>query len=198
MKTSKGKDFPAWQEMVLKEILHEHCDTSKGGELVFSVSVHRGLINQIEHLGRSYAAANTEHYNVVHPGDIVYTKSPTGDFPYGIVKQSQLKVDVIVSPLYGVFRPENKFLGHWLNAYFESRINTNNYLKPLIQKGAKNTINITNQKFMMGKLRVPVDPIEQKLISEFMSSLEAKIELATKELSAAMLVKSGLMQQLFI
>ena len=45
---------------------------------VYSVSVHKGLINQIEHLGRSFSAKNTE---LLKPNDIVYTKSPTGEFP---------------------------------------------------------------------------------------------------------------------
>lgn len=73
-----------------------------------SVTVRKGLINQIEHLGRSYAAVDTGHYNRVLPGDIVHTKSPAGDFPLGIIKQSKILAEVIVSPLYGVFTPTNR------------------------------------------------------------------------------------------
>ena len=54
-------------------------------------------MNQIEYLGRSFAAKQTHHYNVVKYGDIVYTKSPTGDFPYGIIKRSDMIKDVAVS-----------------------------------------------------------------------------------------------------
>jgi type I restriction enzyme S subunit len=68
-----------WCEVALGEVLTEHGLQGTGAEEVFSVSVHKGLINQIEHLGRSFAAAETGHYNRVLPGDIVYTKSPTAD-----------------------------------------------------------------------------------------------------------------------
>ena len=45
---------------------------------------------------------------------------------------------------YGVFSPESEYLGYMLDSYFESKHNVYNYLHSIIQKGAKNTINITN------------------------------------------------------
>ena len=137
-----------WAERKFSEVLVEHGSKSKGDEEVFSVSVHKGVINQIEHLGRSFSAATTSHYKRVLPNDVIYTKSPTGDFPLGIIKQSKIKVPVIVSPLYGVFTPETPALGYILDAYFESSANTINYLSSIVQKGAKNTINITNDTFL--------------------------------------------------
>ena len=96
-----------WKEVKLGEVLFEHSQKSCENEAVCSVSVHKGVVNQVEHLGRSFSAANTSNYNLVHYGDVIYTKSPTGDFPYGIFKQSQQKSNVIVSPLYGVFTPKS-------------------------------------------------------------------------------------------
>lgn len=61
-----------WKKTSLGELLVEHKDKSKGIEQVFSVSVHKGLVNQIEHLGRSFAAADTSNYNLVHYGDVAY------------------------------------------------------------------------------------------------------------------------------
>src|SRR5690606_15428732 len=155
--------------------LSEHKLKSTGKEEVYSVSVHKGLINQIEHLGRSFAAESTDHYNLVRPWDVVYTKSPTGDFPYGIIKQSRVDKNVIVSPLYGVFTPETSELGYMLNIYFESKINVYNYLHPIIQKGAKNTINITNGTFLSKVLKLPVSQKEQKQIGKFLRVIDEKI-----------------------
>jgi type I restriction enzyme S subunit len=101
------------------------------------VSVSQGVINQIDYLGRSFAAKEVLHYNVVNYGDIVYTKSPTGEFPYGIVKRSNLDRPVAVSPLYGVYRPVNDYVGIYLHLYFKSPVNTKNYLHRLIQKELK-------------------------------------------------------------
>jgi len=56
-----------WRKVFLGEVLREHRLKSAGTEEVFSVSVHKGLINQIEHLGRSFAAKDTAHYSRVLP-----------------------------------------------------------------------------------------------------------------------------------
>ena len=197
-KDENGQDYPEWEEKKFNEVLTEHGLKSTGGEKVFSVSVHKGLVNQIEHLGRSFAAANTDHYNLVKPHDVVYTKSPTGDFPYGIIKQSRTDKDVIVSPLYGIFTPETKWLGYILNVYFESNVNTHNYLHPIIQKGAKNTINISNTTFLSKGLMLPVSHDEQKKIGVFLKSLDAKIGQLKIQIDNTQLFKKGLLQQMFV
>lgn len=185
-----------WRKVTLGEVLTEHRLQGTGAEEVFSVSVHKGLINQIEHLGRSFAAADTGHYNRVLPGDIVYTKSPTGDFPLGIIKQSKISQQVIVSPLYGVFTPATRALGVILDALFESPIAVRNYLHPLVQKGAKNTIAITNRRFLEGTLRLPMNPAEQSAIAEVVEVSQAELTAIEAETEALSHQKRGLMQKL--
>ena len=193
---TEEKENEKWSTIALSNMLNEHGDKSTGVEEVFSVSVHKGLVNQIEHLGRSFAAKDTSNYNRVHYGDIVYTKSPTGDFPLGIVKQSLIKEDVIVSPLYGVFTPKTFELGAILDFYFSSPINANNYLHPVAQKGAKNTINITNKKFLSAKLRLPIDIKEQKKIAQFVQTTKKEMAVLQEILENYKKQKQGLMQKL--
>ncbi len=197
-KDDKDNGFSNWESRKLDEVLLEHKQKSTGKEEVFSVSVHKGLINQIEHLGRSFSAKNTDNYNLVKPFDVVYTKSPTGDFPLGIIKQSRVNKNVIVSPLYGVFTPETPGLGCMLNNYFESPINTQNYLNSIVLKGAKNTINISNNTFLSKKLSLPVSKQEQQKIAEFLTSLDKIIESKQKQMDLAENWKKGLMQRMFI
>jgi type I restriction enzyme S subunit len=185
-----------WDAVTLSSVLNEHGDKSTGEEEVYSVSVHKGLVNQIEHLGRSFAAKNTANYNRVHYGDIVYTKSPTGDFPLGIVKQSLVEDDVIVSPLYGVFTPKTFELGAILDFYFSSAINANNYLHPIAQKGAKNTINITNKKFLSAKLCLPLNLKEQRKVAEFIQVTKKEMSVLQEILENYKKQKQGLMQKL--
>lgn len=193
---TEQKQNENWSTIALSEVLNEHGHKSTGEEEVFSVSVHKGLVNQIEHLGRSFAAKDTSNYNRVHYGDIVYTKSPTGYFPLGIVKQSLIKEDVIVSPLYGVFTPQTFELGSILDFYFSSPINANNYLHPVAQKGAKNTINITNKKFLSAKLRLPIDVKEQKKIAQFVQTTKKEMAVLQEILENYKKQKQGLMQKL--
>ncbi len=197
-KDENGDDFPEWELRKLSEILFEHGLKSTGDEQVFSVSVHKGVVNQIEHLGRSFAAATTAHYNLVKPHDIVYTKSPTGDFPFGIIKQALIDKNVLVSPLYGVFTPETQWLGYMLNVYFESVTNTHNYLHSIIQKGAKNTINITNKTFLSKKLKLPISNDEQKKIGLFLKKIDGKISFIKSQITETQQFKKGLLQQMFV
>lgn len=185
-----------WKVVKLKTVLTEHGDKSTGAEEVYSVSVHKGLVNQIEHLGRSFSAANTDNYNRVHYGDIVYTKSPTGDFPLGIVKQSFAKEDVIVSPLYGVFTPRTFNLGIVLDFYFSSPARARNYLFPIVQKGAKNTIAITNKTFLRKALHLPIDEKAQKAVAEFVYAAREEIDLLKQLADKYKIQKRGLMQKM--
>lgn len=190
--------FSDWKNRKLSDFLFEHKLKSTDNEEVYSVSVHKGLVNQIEHLGRDFSSKNTSKYNLVKPGDIVYTKSPTGEFPLGIIKQSRINKDVIVSPLYGVFSPETFDLGYILNEYFESEVNTYNYLHPIVQKGAKNTMNISNKTFLSKTLFVPTDKNEQKLIHTILAKINKKIDSVEQQLEKIKEFKKYLLQQMFV
>ena len=185
------------KSVFLRDILTERHEKNMCNHEVCSVSVSHGVINQVDYLGRSFAAKEVLHYNVVNYGDIVYTKSPTGDFPYGIVKRSQLEKPVAVSPLYGVYRPVNDIIGKYLHLYFKSSANTKNYLHKLIQKGAKNTINITNQHFLDNKILIPDGDWLYSIVS-FAGAIEQKIKIENSSLSMLEYQKNYLLSRLFI
>ncbi len=197
-KDDNEKDYPSWGKRWLSEVLTESRVKNNLDYKVCSVAVKKGVVDQVKHMGRSYAAKRIEHYNCVNPGDIVYTKSPTGDFPYGIVKQSFLKEPVAVSPLYGVFKPITIELGYILHSYFNYKVSANNYLAPLAQKGAKNTINITNQRFLENKLSLPTSLHEQTKIANFLTLFDRKIDKEKEKLDALREQKKGLLQQMFV
>ena len=113
------------------------------------------------------------------------------------MKHNRLKFNVIVSPLYGVFTPETPWLGYIVDAHFESPIRTKNYLEALTQKGAKNTIQITNQNFISGSLYLPRNVDEQTRIADCLSSLESLIAAQMQKLDALRSHKRGLLQQMF-
>ena len=171
----QGLKNGTWKKFILADVLSERSELNINLHQVFSVSVSKGVVNQVEYLGRSFSAKDTSKYHVVHYGDIVYTKSPTGSFPYGIVKQSLNHDNVAVSPLYGVYKPKNFSTGMFLHQYFMSEVNTLNYLHPLIQKGAKNTINITNQRFLENRVAMPINTDTLLVISQLLRSLNYKI-----------------------
>ena len=181
----------------LRELLTECHEKNSDNHEVCSVSVSHGVINQVDYLGRSFAAKEVLHYNIVNYGDIVYTKSPTGEFPYGIVKRSNLDRPVAVSPLYGVYRPVNDYVGIYLHLYFKSPVNTKNYLHRLIQKGAKNTINITNQHFLDNKILIP-EHGWLEIIVNAASTIEKMIQIECDALLWLERQKNYLISKMFI
>lgn len=182
----------------LKDLFEVRSERNVDLHPVFSVAVSKGLVNQIEHLGRSFAAKDTSNYNVVRFGDVVYTKSPTGSFPLGIIKQSSIADPVAVSPLYGVYKPHNIHIGNILNYYFMSPINVTNYLNGLVQKGAKNTINIATAHFLDNSVLLPVDSQEIENISTTLTSLNSKISIEKSVLSMLQKQKEYLLSEMFI
>lgn len=186
-----------WGWKKLGEFLYEHKTKSDGKCEVHSVSVSKGVINQKMYLGRNFAASDTSNYKLVKPNDVIYTKSPTGDFPFGIVKQSFLDYNAIVSPLYAVYSPTNRYVGYLIQAYFESPIRLNNYLYPIVKKGAKNTIQITNEEFLSRDICLPSNEREQQKIADCLSYLDNAIAALEKKNFELERHKKGLLQQLF-
>lgn len=191
---SKG----TWQRIALCKVLQERNEKNVNGRTICSVSVSQGVVNQVEYLGRSFAAKQTSHYNIVKYGDIVYTKSPTGNFPYGIIKRSNIREDVAVSPLYGVYIPASDSIGVFLHFYFMQPSNAFNYLHPLIQKGAKNTINITNGRFLENFVLLPISKSEANTIAGILKTIQAKIEIEKNLLQSYTKEKEYLLRQMFI
>lgn len=186
-----------WASVKLKELLIERNEKNvEQNHRICSVAVSKGVVDQIEHLGRSYAAADTSNYGVAHYGDIIYTKSPTGDFSLGIIKQNRMRENVAISPLYGIYKPISFSTGYLLNIYFESTINTKNYLTPIVQKGAKNTIAISNSAFLENKIFFPMDEATQSRIAKVFELTDHEIDLLQKSIEAEKQKKKALMQLL--
>lgn len=181
----------------LSELLTERNEVNTAQYEVYSVSVSQGVVNQVDYLGRSFAAKDTSNYNVVHYGDIVYTKSPTGDFPYGIVKRSGQTDPVAVSPLYGVYKPASNEIGCFLHYYFCNPVSAKNYLHKLIQKGAKNTINITNQRFLENTIKLP-NTERLAIVVKLLNQLSVKKQRAEELLALYRKQKQYLLSQMFI
>lgn len=189
-----------WNNTKLSELLKEakkrNADLKYTKYEVLSVSGEMGIVNQIEHLGRSYAGVSVHQYHVVEVGDIVYTKSPLKANPYGIIKQNKKKAG-IVSTLYAVYNvKEENAHGEFIEHYFSLDENTNRYLRPLVKKGAKNDMKISNAYVLHDKIFVP-SVAEQKKITLFLNTLEKKIEQLKQKNRLLEEYKKGIMQKIF-
>ena len=76
-------------------------------------------------------------------------------------------------------------------------LNAKNYLHKLIQKGAKNTINITNQHFLDNKILIPEKGWLDKIV-KFAAAIEIKIATENKVLQTLQQQKDYLLSKMFI
>lgn len=163
---------------------------------VLSVSDEVGVVNQIKLLGRSYAGKSVANYRVLKTNQIVYTKSPLKSKPYGIVKVNKGAVG-IVSVLYAVYDTSENVYPDYIHYYFEPTHRINNYLLPLINKGAKNTMNISDEMALTGNIWIPSFD-EQKKIADYLQALDSQIILQTQRLEKLKQIKSACLDNMFV
>lgn len=181
----KISDFTfSWEQRKLCEYLEtsteKNSDNVYGIDDVLSVSGDFGVVNQIEFQGRSFAGASVAGYGVLHTGEVVYTKSPLKSAPYGIIKTNKGKTG-IVSVLYGVYHPRENLQPELVQIYFEQNARLNNYLRPLVNKGAKNTLLISDDDALQGNVIFPKESTEQEKICIFFRGLDRLITLHQRE-----------------
>ena len=174
----------SWEQRKLSNYLEvsneKNTNDVYGKQDVLSVSGDYGIVNQIEFQGRSFAGASVSNYGVVHTDDIVYTKSPLNANPYGIIKTNKGKTG-IVSTLYAVYHPKKGTNSDFVQTYFEQHARMNNYMHPLVNKGAKNDMKVSAENALKGYVSFP-NYEEQKAIAEAFSIIDCLITLHQREL----------------
>ena len=188
-----------WEQRKLGAYLTVSKNRNVDGEYdksdVLSVSGDYGIVNQIKFQGRSFAGASVLPYGIVETGDVVYTKSPLKANPYGIIKTNHGK-NGIVSTLYAVYKVNNGSNGIFVEYYFDDNLRLNKYLKPLVNKGAKNDMKVTDENVLKGDVIFPSFP-EQTAIGSFFQELDQLITLQQRELDLIKEGKKTLLSKMF-
>ena len=176
-----------WEQRKLKDYLEVSREKNKtesyGKEDVLSVSGEHGIVNQIEFQGRSFAGVSVANYGVVEAGDVVYTKSPLKSNPYGIIKTNKGKTG-IVSTLYAVYKPRMNTNSEFVQIYFELDSRMNSYMHPLVNKGAKNDMKVSDENALKGPVAFP-ELEEQNAITQYFDKLDRLITLHQHKLFCA-------------
>ena len=188
-----------WEQRKLIDYLDVSNEKNKKGDYkktdVLSVSGEVGIVNQIEFQGRSFAGVSVENYGIVNEGDVVYTKSPLKANPYGIIKTNKGKAG-IVSTLYAVYKPKENTDSDFVQIYFELDSRMNSYMHPLVNKGAKNDMKVSDENALKGTVTFPKIN-EQKAISNFITELDHLITLHQRKCDETKQLKKFMLQKMF-
>ena len=188
-----------WEQRKLEDYLEVSSEKNRdellGKEDVLSVSGEVGIVNQIEFQGRSFAGVSVANYGIVEVGDVVYTKSPLKSNPYGIIKTNKGKTG-IVSTLYAVYKPKKNVDSEFVQIYFESDFRMNSYMHPLVNKGAKNDMKVSDANALKGPVFFPKIE-EQIVISQYFNSLDHLITLHQQKCDKLKEMKKYMLQNMF-
>lgn len=189
-----------WEKVKLMDCLEisteKNSDNHYGKDKVLSVSDEEGVVNQIKLLGRSFAGKAVSNYKVLRYNQIVYTKSPLKAKPYGIIKVNKGD-EGIVSVLYAVYNAKEGVCPDFIHFTFAPCYRINSYLLPLINKGAKNTMNISDEMALTGNIMIPSLP-EQQAIASYFTSLDKQITFQTQRLEKLKQIKSACLDKMFV
>lgn len=85
--------------------------------------------------------------------------------------------------LYGGYKPNENVDPYFVQTYFDLDSRLNEYLRPLINKGAKNTIFVSDEDALQGKVWFAPTVEEQKKIGNFFRELDNSITKYEQEIN---------------
>ena len=190
-KQDDGSDFPDWEEVALGEVFAERSERGHGDKQLLGVTLYKGVVraSEIEKIDRS--SSDLSNYKYVKMGDIAYNSMRMWQGASGASSYNG-----IVSPAYTVITPlgdnETKFWAY-LFKYPEM-------IKVFERHSQGLTSDTWNLKFKALSTIKVLRPSgeEQKKISAFFNSIDAKLEKFSSQIEQMETFKKGLLQQMFV
>ena len=158
------------------------------------MSSTQGIVDRKELLGDTYDKVNHKNYIKTRLNDLVYGKSISSSYPYGLFKVNDCR-DGLLSTLYFTFKVNDNAIPAFLDRYFSYHNRANNFLKKYVLVGDR-YITADANYILSGKIYTP-EKKEQQKIANFFSTLDKKIEQLKQKKAYLDEYKKGIMQKIF-
>ena len=191
-----------WEQRKLKDLVdrvvrkNSNCEST----LPLTISAQYGLVNQITYFNNRVASRDVTNYYLVLNGEFAYNKSTSDGYPFGAVKRLDMYEMGVLSTLYIVFVPKDKYRinSDFLTVFFD----TNRWHKGVAERaaeGARNhgLLNITADDFFDIDLLLPKEIGEQAKIGELVQKLDSLITLHQRKLDKLINVKKSMLEKMF-
>ena len=187
-----------WSEFRLSELMSRVSKNNKDEEFgvkeILSLSSTQGIVDRKELLGDTYDKVNHKNYIKTRLNDLVYGKSISSSYPYGLFKVNDCR-DGLLSTLYFTFKVNDNAIPAFLDRYFSYHNRANNFLKKYVLVGDR-YITADANYILSGKIYTP-EKKEQQKIANFFSTLDKKIEQLKQKKAYLDEYKKGIMQKIF-
>ena len=188
-----------WAQRTLEDISDKVTEKNKAREFTETLtnSAEYGIISQSDFFDKDISNINNiDGYYVVRPDDFVYNPRISNFAPVGPIKRNNLNRIGIMSPLYYVFRP--KRVDHtFLEKYFETSY-WHIFMKMNGDSGAR-ADRFAIKDTILKEMPIPY-PIkeEQVKIGIFFNQLDKSIVLHQEKIAHLKVLKSTLLNKMFI
>ena len=188
-----------WSQRTLEDISDKVTEKNKAREFTETLtnSAEYGIISQSDYFDKDISNINNiDGYYVVRPDDFVYNPRISNFAPVGPIKRNNLNRIGIMSPLYYVFRP--KRVDHtFLEKYFETSY-WHIFMKMNGDSGAR-ADRFAIKDTILKEMPIPY-PIkeEQVKIGIFFNQLDKSIVLHQEKIAHLKVLKSTLLNKMFI
>ncbi len=190
-KDDDGSEFPEWEEKKLGSFIKEYKKKSiTNDEYPVFTSSHKGLMMQSDYFGENRIVERENiGFNIIPEGYITYrSRSDNRVFTFNI---NDLGMTGVISTYYPVFEFQNGD-----NHFFVEYANFHRHIFGKYSVGTSQTVlSLTEVKNI--KMKLPVKQEQTKIVN-FLSAIDAKIDLVTQQLDQAKNFSKGLLQQMFV
>ena len=186
----------AWEQRKLGEITYQSGEKNVDDHPYesYSVSNTEGFINQKEQFkyGGLVSVADKSKSIIVTPHTFAYNPAR---IDIGSIGYQNLDKNVIISPMYEIFKAKNEFLDdrflwHWLKSDIFNRIVVNNQ-----EGGVRTCFNLL--KFFEACITIPKSVKEQRLIGELFDIIDQSITLHQRKCDVLTHIKKSLLENMF-
>ena len=187
-----------WEYCGLGSIANKVTKKNTLGKItrVLTNSASEGIVDQGDYFERTIVNQNNiKNYFIIKQGDFVYNPRISSIAPVGPISRNNIG-DGIISPLYTVFRFNNKN-NNFYEQYYKTSL-WHKYLKEISNQGARfDRMSILDEDFFNMPIPYNKDSEELQEIANSIISIDNLILLEEEKLEELKSHKNGLLQKLF-
>lgn len=192
-----------WIMVLLKDFSKKVTEKNSSFDYkdVFTNSAELGIINQRDYFDHDVANVESiQGYYKVAPNDYVYNPRISTSAPVGPINRNKLAYGGVMSPLYYVFRVDDKDFGSldFLDFFFKSDVWHEFMFKNGNSGARSDRFSIIDDVFVEMPIAHPKSKREQKTIGNFLASMDAALQNETYKLTKLRTMKQSLLQKMFV
>ena len=192
-----------WIMVFLKDVSRKVTEKNSSFDYkdVFTNSAELGIINQRDYFDHDVANVESiQGYYKVAPNDYVYNPRISTSAPVGPINRNKLAYGGVMSPLYYVFRVDDKDFGSldFLDFFFKSDVWHEFMFKNGNSGARSDRFSISDDVFVEMPIAHPKSKREQKTIGNFLASMDTALQNETYKLTKLRTMKQSLLQKMFV